>query len=211
MPRGRAGAARQADRDAHRRGVPAGAVGRRSRPRAAGARAQDRGREGCRERQARRDPAKMVDGAVAKFAKENALLSQLFVMDNKTPIADVVARRARTPAPRSRSRIMSASSSAKASRRKRAISPPKLPPQQASDLYFYSSASALGTVARTDEAFSGKVGTGFPPENAFFIMTIFRVVGRLRPTRKWSRVRAIPVSRADSRILCHAPRPSAYC
>ena len=33
---------------------------------------------------------KMVDGAVAKFAKENALLSQLFVMDNKTPIAQVV-------------------------------------------------------------------------------------------------------------------------
>jgi elongation factor Ts len=31
--------------------------------------------------------AKMVDGAVAKYAKENALLSQLFVMDNKTPIA----------------------------------------------------------------------------------------------------------------------------
>ncbi len=36
--------------------------------------------------------AKMVEGAVAKFAKENALLSQLFVMDNKTPIADVVAK-----------------------------------------------------------------------------------------------------------------------
>ncbi|MBC2668589.1 translation elongation factor Ts [Novosphingobium piscinae] len=36
--------------------------------------------------------AKMVDGAVAKYAKENALLSQLFVMDNKTPIADVVAQ-----------------------------------------------------------------------------------------------------------------------
>jgi elongation factor Ts len=34
--------------------------------------------------------AKMVDGAVAKFAKENALLSQVFVMDNKTPIAQVV-------------------------------------------------------------------------------------------------------------------------
>ncbi len=33
---------------------------------------------------------KMVEGAVAKFAKENALLSQLFVMDNKTPIAQVV-------------------------------------------------------------------------------------------------------------------------
>lgn len=33
---------------------------------------------------------KMVEGAVAKFAKENALLSQLFVMDNKTPVAQVV-------------------------------------------------------------------------------------------------------------------------
>jgi elongation factor Ts len=35
--------------------------------------------------------AKMVDGAVKKFAKENALLSQVFVMDNKTAIADVIA------------------------------------------------------------------------------------------------------------------------
>jgi len=35
---------------------------------------------------------KMVEGAVKKFAKENALLSQVFVMDNKTPIADVVAQ-----------------------------------------------------------------------------------------------------------------------
>ncbi len=34
--------------------------------------------------------AKMVDGAVAKYGKENALLSQLFVMDNKTPVAQVV-------------------------------------------------------------------------------------------------------------------------
>ena len=34
--------------------------------------------------------AKMVDGAVSKYAKENALLSQVFVMDNKTPIAQVV-------------------------------------------------------------------------------------------------------------------------
>tara|TARA_R110000782_G_scaffold78276_4_gene155084 strand:+ start:25011 stop:25952 length:942 start_codon:yes stop_codon:yes gene_type:complete len=39
--------------------------------------------------------AKMVDGAVAKYAKENALLSQLFVMDNKTSIADVVAKAAK--------------------------------------------------------------------------------------------------------------------
>jgi len=35
---------------------------------------------------------KMVEGAVKKFAKENALLSQIFVMDNKTPIAEVVAK-----------------------------------------------------------------------------------------------------------------------
>jgi len=34
--------------------------------------------------------AKMVEGAVNKYAKENALLSQVFVMDNKTPIAQVV-------------------------------------------------------------------------------------------------------------------------
>ena len=38
---------------------------------------------------------KMVDGAVAKFAKDNALMSQLFVIDNKTPIADVVAKAAK--------------------------------------------------------------------------------------------------------------------
>src|SRR3990167_3670009 len=35
---------------------------------------------------------KMVEGAIAKFAKENALLSQVFVMDNKTPISEVVAK-----------------------------------------------------------------------------------------------------------------------
>ena len=34
---------------------------------------------------------KMVEGSMAKFRKENALLSQLFVMDNKTPVADIVA------------------------------------------------------------------------------------------------------------------------
>jgi elongation factor Ts len=39
--------------------------------------------------------AKMVDGAVAKFAKENALLSQPIVMDGKTPVADVVAKAAK--------------------------------------------------------------------------------------------------------------------
>ena len=36
--------------------------------------------------------AKMVDGAIAKFAKDNALLSQVFVMDNKTPVAQIVEK-----------------------------------------------------------------------------------------------------------------------
>ncbi len=35
--------------------------------------------------------AKMVEGTLNKFRKENALLSQLFVIDGKTPVADVVA------------------------------------------------------------------------------------------------------------------------
>jgi elongation factor Ts len=39
--------------------------------------------------------ARMVDGAIAKFRKENALMSQLFVMDNKTKIEDVVASEAK--------------------------------------------------------------------------------------------------------------------
>ena len=34
---------------------------------------------------------KMVEGGLAKFRKEHALLTQLFVMDNKTPVADVLA------------------------------------------------------------------------------------------------------------------------
>ncbi|MEO6256297.1 MAG: translation elongation factor Ts, partial [Sphingomicrobium sp.] len=38
---------------------------------------------------------KMVDGSIAKFRKDNALLSQLFVIDNKTPVADVVAAAAK--------------------------------------------------------------------------------------------------------------------
>jgi len=38
---------------------------------------------------------KMVEGGLAKFRKENALLSQLFVMDNKTPVADVLASTAK--------------------------------------------------------------------------------------------------------------------
>src|SRR6478735_3353111 len=39
--------------------------------------------------------AKMVEGALAKFRKENALMSQLFVMDSKTKIADVIAAEAK--------------------------------------------------------------------------------------------------------------------
>ncbi len=39
--------------------------------------------------------AKMVDGAIAKFAKDNALLSQIFVMDNKTPVGQVVEQAAK--------------------------------------------------------------------------------------------------------------------
>jgi len=38
---------------------------------------------------------KMVEGGLAKFRKEHALSSQLFVMDNKTPVADVVASAAK--------------------------------------------------------------------------------------------------------------------
>ncbi|MEG3180104.1 translation elongation factor Ts [Sphingomonas sp. LT1P40] len=39
--------------------------------------------------------AKMVEGAVKRFAKENALLSQPFVMNDKTPVADVIAKAAK--------------------------------------------------------------------------------------------------------------------
>jgi elongation factor Ts len=38
---------------------------------------------------------KMVEGAIAKFRKENALTSQLFVIDNKTKIADVIQQAAK--------------------------------------------------------------------------------------------------------------------
>jgi elongation factor Ts len=34
---------------------------------------------------------KMVEGSLAKFRKENALLSQLFVIDGKTPVSEVLA------------------------------------------------------------------------------------------------------------------------
>jgi elongation factor Ts len=39
--------------------------------------------------------AKMVEGSLAKFRKENALLSQAFVIDGKTPVQDVVAAAAK--------------------------------------------------------------------------------------------------------------------
>ncbi len=38
---------------------------------------------------------KMVEGAIAKYRKENALLSQVFVIDNKTRVEDVIAHAAR--------------------------------------------------------------------------------------------------------------------
>ena len=79
-------------RDAHRRCLPAGARRNGLDPETL-----ERERTIAREKAAESGkPAdiveKMVDGAVTKFAKENALLSQLFVMDNKTPIAEVVAQ-----------------------------------------------------------------------------------------------------------------------
>src|SRR3954449_11917693 len=41
---------------------------------------------------------KMVEGGLAKFRKENALTTQLFVRDNKTPVAEVVAAAAKDAA-----------------------------------------------------------------------------------------------------------------
>ena len=38
---------------------------------------------------------KMVEGSLTKFRKDSALLSQLFVIDNKTPVAEVVAAAAK--------------------------------------------------------------------------------------------------------------------
>ena len=38
---------------------------------------------------------KMVEGSIAKYRKENALMSQIFVMDNKTKVEDVVAQAAK--------------------------------------------------------------------------------------------------------------------
>ena len=37
----------------------------------------------------------MVEGGLAKFRKENALTSQLFVIDGKTPVAEVIAAAAK--------------------------------------------------------------------------------------------------------------------
>jgi elongation factor Ts len=39
--------------------------------------------------------SKMVEGGIAKFRKDNALFSQLFVMDNKTKIEDVISAKAK--------------------------------------------------------------------------------------------------------------------
>ncbi|HEX8641108.1 MAG TPA: translation elongation factor Ts, partial [Allosphingosinicella sp.] len=38
---------------------------------------------------------KMVDGALAKFRKENALLSQIFVIDQKSKVEDVITGEAK--------------------------------------------------------------------------------------------------------------------
>jgi hypothetical protein len=67
----------------------------------------------------------MIEGAVAKYAKENALLSQLFVMDGKTPVSTLLPLLPRPLAPRSSWWTMSASSWAKALKRKKPTSPPK--------------------------------------------------------------------------------------
>ena len=86
--------ARQAARDAHRRRQPAGAdAARSSTPTwssASAAIATEKARESGKPAEI---VEKMVEGAMAKFRKENALLSQLFVMDNKTKVADVIAGR----------------------------------------------------------------------------------------------------------------------
>ena len=53
---------------------------------------RDRDREGRRVGKPADIIAKMVEGAIAKYRKEHALVSQLFVMDGKTKISDVVAK-----------------------------------------------------------------------------------------------------------------------
>ena len=55
------------------------------------ARARDRDGKGQGKRQAGQHRREDGRRRIAKFRKDNALLSQLFVIDNKTPVADVVA------------------------------------------------------------------------------------------------------------------------
>ena len=56
----------------------------------------DRDGKGEGKRQAGRTSSRRWSkAALAKFRKDNALLSQLFVMDNKTPVAEVVAQAAK--------------------------------------------------------------------------------------------------------------------
>ena len=88
--------ARQADRDARRGRAPAGADGGR-----APSRLIERERSIAMEKakesgKPQNIVEKMVEGGLAKFRKDNALPSQLFVMDGKTPVADVVAAAARS-------------------------------------------------------------------------------------------------------------------
>ena len=116
-----AAGARQADRDARRGRAPAGARRATSstptlieRERAI---AMEKAKESGKPQNI---VEKMVEGGLAKFRKDNALLSQLFVMDNKTPVADVVAAAAKDAGAADRAaRASSASSSARASRRSR--------------------------------------------------------------------------------------------
>jgi hypothetical protein len=69
--------------------------------------------------------AKMVDGAMAKFAQGKRAAVAAVRHGQQDPDRGRRRQAARLPARRSRSRTMSASSSAKASRRKKATSQPK--------------------------------------------------------------------------------------
>ena len=131
---GRARDARQAARHAHRRGQPAGAARRGSRRRPDRARARDRHGEGrTRPASPPRSSPRWSRAASPSSARRMRCCRQLFVMDNKTKVEDVVAAEAQGARQRrSRSRPMSASSSAKASRRRKATSPPRSPPLPAS-------------------------------------------------------------------------------
>ena len=71
---------------------------------------------------------KMVEGGLAKFRKENALTSQLFVMDNKTPVADVVAAAAKEAGTAHRAEGLRSLPARRRHREEgRKTSPPKLP------------------------------------------------------------------------------------